>query len=477
MSVKEQATRSVIWSAVERFSVQGVQFLLSLVIARLLLPSDYGTVAMLSFFMAIGQTFIDGGFANALIQKKKKREADFSTVFYFNILISLVIYFLLFAGAPWIAVFFKTEVLVDLTRVFGLILIVNSFGIVQQARLTIALDFRRQAYASLIAVLISGGVGVWMAFHGYGVWTLVWQALLNNLLRVLCIWFFSRWMPRWEFSMQSFRELFGFGSKLLLSSLLHTIYTNLYTVIIARFFSSSQLGYYNRSFTIAQFPSVNITNVIVRAVYPIQCRVQDDLEETRNFFMKYMRMSCYVIFPVMIALCAVAEPLVKLILTDKWLPMVPMLQLLCIAFMWDPVMRINNNILNVKGRSDYFLYAEIIKKAVAFLLLLMTLPFGVVAMCAGLVVYAFADIFIIVYYSRKLIGITLAQQFRALSPVLGLTGSMGFLMYAVTLVGVFSPFVKLTLALTLGVAYFLVGSWIFRFQEFDLLRSLLLRKK
>lgn len=477
MSVKQQATNSVIWSAVERFSVQGIQFLLSLVIARLLLPTDYGTVAMLSFFMAIAQAFIDGGFANALIQKRQKREADFSTVFYFNIVISVFLYVLLFAASPWIADFFEMRVLKDVTRIFGLILLINSFGIVQQARLTIALDFKRQAYASLIAVATSGAVGVWMAYKGYGVWTLVYQALLNNFLRVLFIWIFSRWIPKLQFSRQSFRELFGFGSKLLLSTVLHTIYTNLYTLIIGKFFASTELGYYNRSFTIAQFPSVNMTNVIVRAVYPIQCRIQDDMEETKNFFRKYMRMSCYLIFPVMIALCAVAEPLVRLVLTDKWLPMVPMLQLLCIAFMWDPVMRINNNILNVKGRSDYFLYAEVVKKVVAFGILFASLPFGVVVMCAGLIFYSLADIVIIVYYSRKLVGITLWQQLRALLPVLLLSGSMGGLMYAVTCIDSFTPLVKVCVAVPLGGVFFVAVSWFFRFQEFHLLKSVLLRRK
>ncbi len=477
MSVKEQATNSVIWSAIERFSVQGIQFLLSIIVTRLLVPEDYDVIAMLSIFMAVAQTFIDGGFANALIQKKEKREEDFSTVFYFNIAVSAVLYLALFAGSPYIAAFFKMPLLMDVTKVFGLTLIINSFGIVQQARMTIALDFKRQAYASLIAVVVSGLVGIWMAYSGYGVWALVYQALLSNLLRVLCVWIFSRWMPRLEFSLQSFRELFGFGSKLLLSTLLHTIYTNLYTLIIGKFFARGELGYYNRAFTIAQFPSINITNVIVRAVYPIQCRLQDDMEQLRDLFLKYMRMSCYVIFPVMLGLCALAEPLVKLILTDIWLPMVPMLQLLCIAFMWDPVMRINHNMLNVKGRSDYFLYAEIIKKIVAFAILIASIPFGVVVMCAGLILYSVADIIIIVYYSRKLTGITLMQQARALLPVMLLTGSMAGGMYLVTCIESFSAWLQLGVAVPLGGGYFIAMSWLFRFKEFELLKSVLLRRK
>lgn len=334
MSINQQATTSVFWSAVERFSAQGIQFVLSIILARILLPSDYGLVAMLGIFLAIAQTFIDSGFANALIQKRDQTKADYSTVFYFNIIVSVVLYILLYYSAPLIASFYKEDLLVVITRIIGLTLIINSFGIVQQAKLTIALDFKRQAIASLFAVIISGGIGLWMAFSGYGVWTLVYQSLINNLLRVVMIWIFSGWWPRLCFSVSSFRTLFAFGSKLLLSSLLHTLYANLYTLVIGKWFASVELGYYSRAFTWARFPSANFADVIVRAIYPIQCRMQDDHEQLCGVFLKYMRMACFLIFPVMIGLCAVAEPLVRLILTDKWLPAVPLLQILCIAYMW-----------------------------------------------------------------------------------------------------------------------------------------------
>lgn len=470
MSVKKQVTKSVLWSAIERFSVQGIQFLLSIVIARQLLPSDYGLVAMLSIFMAIAQTFIDGGFANALIQKKDRSETDYSTVFYFNILIALVLYILLYLASPFIAVFYEEMQLEEITKVAGLVLIVNSFGIVQQAKLTVALDFKRQAFASLIAVSVSGVVGVWMAYSGYGVWTLVYQSLLNNVMRVILIWVYSRWTPRLSFSAQSFYVLFLFGSKLLLSSLLHTIYTNLYTLIIGKKFASVELGYYNRAFTLAQFPSTNLTNVIVRAVYPIQCRIQDDDEQLRDMFLKYMRMACFLIFPIMIGFCAVAEPLVRIILTDKWLPVVPLLQILCIAYMWDPVMKINHNILNVKGRSDYFLYAEILKKGIAFVILFATLPFGVMVMCAGLIVYAFADIIIITYFTYKLTNISLNTQLKELLPVLFLSFSMGGLVYG----SIFlfeNAWIQLSVGIIVGISYYLLISTLFHFEEMKILRS------
>lgn len=476
MSVKQQATKSVLWSAIERFSVQGIQFLLSIIIARLLLPTDYGLIAMLSIFMAIAQTFIDSGFANALIQKKNRTETDYSTAFFFNIAISVVLYLLLYLSSPAIADFYHQEELNAITRIVGISLIINSFGIVQQAKLTIALNFKRQAIASLTAVIISGIVGVVMAYRGYGAWALVWQSLLNNFLRVALLWFFSKWVPLFCFSRESFCTLFSFGSKILLSSLLHTIYTNLYTLIIGKKFSAGELGYYNRAFTLAQFPSTNLTNVIVRAVYPIQCRLQDDDEQLRSMFLKYMRMACYLIFPVMIGFCALAEPVVRLLLTDKWLPAVPLLQILCIAYMWDPIMKINHNMLNVKGRSDYFLYAEVLKKIVAFTILFLTIPFGVKIMCAGLILYAFADIIIITYYTRKLTGISLLIQIKVLLPVVLLSFSMGGLVYLTTLL-MENVWIQVLLGLVVGVSYYVALSFIFDIKEIKTLTSMIKRIK
>lgn len=476
MSVKQQATKSVLWSAIERFSVQGIQFLLSIIIARLLLPTDYGLIAMLSIFMAIAQTFIDSGFANALIQKKNRTETDYSTAFFFNIAVSVVLYLLLYLSSPAIANFYHQEELNAITRIVGISLIINSFGIVQQAKLTIALNFKRQAIASLTAVIISGIIGVGMAYSGYGAWALVWQSLLNNFLRVALLWFFSKWVPLFCFSKESFRTLFSFGSKILLSSLLHTIYTNLYTLIIGKKFSAGELGYYNRAFTLAQFPSTNLTNVIVRAVYPIQCRLQDDDEQLRSMFLKYMRMACYLIFPVMIGFCALAEPVVRLLLTDKWLPAVPLLQILCIAYMWDPIMKINHNMLNVKGRSDYFLYAEILKKIVAFSILFLTIPFGVKIMCAGLILYAFADIIIITDYTRKLTGISLLLQIKVLLPVVLLSFSMGGLVYLTTLF-LENVWIQVLLGLVVGVSYYVALSFIFDIKEIKTLTSMIKRIK
>lgn len=471
MSLKQQASTSVFWSAVERLSAQGIQFLLSLVIARILLPSDYGLIAMLSIFLAISQIFIDSGFANALIQRKDRTETDYATVFYFNIALSVVVYLLLYLSAPAIAHFYEQAQLTGITRIVGLVLIINAFGIVQQAKLTIELDFKRQAQATLVAVTLSGILGVVMAYTGYGVWALVFQSLINNLIRVLLLNVYSRWRPQKQFSMESFRVLFSFGSKLLLSSLLHTLYTNLYTLIIGKKFADVELGYFNRAYTLAQFPSTNFTNIIVRAVYPIQTQLQDDDEKLNDIFFKYLRMACFLIFPIMVAFCVLAAPLVSIVLTDKWLPAVPFLQILCIAFMWDPVMKINHNMLNVKGRSDYFLQAEIWKKIFGFGILFASIPFGIKIMCMGLVLYSFVDIIIISWYLNKITGITLLSQVKVLIPVILLTFSMG---------GVISLFVfffsniwlQLLLGATAGIVYYIGVAFLFQFQEIKTLLSI-----
>lgn len=473
-SLKNKATKSVMWSAIERFSVQGIQFILTIIIARLVSPSDYGLIAMLGIFLAIAQTFIDSGFSNALIQKQDRTETDFSTVFYFNIVVGVVVYLLLYLCSPFIASFYNEPKLDLITKVVGLNLIISSFSVVQRAKLTIALNFKLQAVASLIAVVISGMIGVYMAYVGYGVWAIVVQALLNNFLNTVLLWIVAKWVPEMCFSWVSFKGLFGFGSKLLLSGLLHTIYTNLYNIVIGKKFSAGDLGYYNRAYSIAYFPSNNISGIITRAIYPIQCSIQNDDEKLKISFLQYLKISAYIIFPLMIGVCVLAKPLVLLMLTSKWLPMVPLLQIMCIAYMWDPIMVINHNIVNAKGRSDYFLKAEIIKKATAILILIITIPFGIKVMCIGLVFYALCDIFIMSRFVYKVIKITLLSQIKSLLPILYLNIAMGVTTYLFTLL-VHSLLYKLFLGTTLGCIFYIGLSYIFKFKEIQLIRSIFIK--
>ncbi len=471
--LKQKAVKGVIWSAIERFSVQGVSFVLSLIIARLVLPSEYGLIAMLGIFLAVAQAFIDSGFSQALIQKKSRTEADFSTVFYFNIAISVVVYALLFIGAPYIAGFYHEPQLETLSKWIGLSLIISGLTIVQRAKLTIKLDFKTQAKASLTSVIIGGTAGVYLAYNGYGVWALVVQALVRAGVESALLWIFAHWRPSLIFSIESFKTLFGFGSKLLASGLLHTIYLNLYSLVIGRHYSASDVGYYNRGYTLAQFPSQNITQVITRAIYPVQCQLQDDNEKLAATFIQYLRMSCFVVFPLMVWVAALAEPLIQLVLTDKWLPAAKLLSILCIAYMWYPVMSINNQMLNVKGRSDYYLQAEVVKKILAIIILVATMPFGLNILCCGLLGYNLLDMAITIYYCKRVLPTTYMEQIKNLTPIFAISVVMGCLCYFLPRYICEGALPQLVVGLVSGSASYAALSYIFKFQEIATIKSLL----
>lgn len=466
MSIKQQAVKGVLWNSIERFSAQGIQFILTIFIARILSPDDYGLIAMLSIFMAVAQVLVDSGFGNALIQKKERSEADYSTAFYFNIIVSIIIYLLLYFISPLIAGFYEQPQLVRIARVFGFVLIINSFTIVQQARLTVLLDFKKQAIASLISVVVSGIVGIYMAYRGYGVWALVWQAIFAAFIRGVIFWIYAHWLPKYVFSMVSFRHMFSFGSRLMVASLLHTVYTNMYSLVVGKVFSASTLGYFNRAFTLGQFPVQNFSVIILKVLYPIQCRFQDDVEKFNYLFVNYLRFSCFVLFPIMIGMSVLAEPLISVLLTDKWLPAVPFLQIICWAGMWNPVMQINVSVLDAKGRSDYHLQSEIIKKILAFVILFVSLPFGIKMICMGLVVYAFTDMVIIIGYTRRLTGIGYCRQIKILLPVVLLSTTMGLVAWLVA--SLFADtWLRLFAGTIAGIIWYLGGAWIFHFKEWE----------
>ncbi|KAA6343188.1 Teichuronic acid biosynthesis protein TuaB [termite gut metagenome] len=428
-SLKKQAIRGVAWSAVDRFSVQGIQFVLSIILARLVAPSEYGLIAMLGIFLAIAQSFIDSGFSNALIQKKDRTETDYSTVFYFNIVVAGIVYAILFICSPYIAGFYKEPQLEIITKWVGLNIVLSAFSIVQRAKLTVKLDFKTQTKASLLAVIISGCIGITLAYQGFGVWALVIQALSSSLLNTLLLWIFAKWRPSLIFSWESFHTLFSFGSKLLLSGLMHTIYMNLYTLIIGRQFSAVNVGYFNRSQTLAMFPSTNITDIISRVMYPSLCSIQDEEERLKRLFFKYLRMVAFIVFPLMIGLSVLSKPLIQVVLTDKWLPAASLLSILSIAYMLHSIAIVNWQIINVKGRSDLNLKAEILRKGIAFSILLATIPLGVKGMCWGIVFCNLTDIAILIFYAKKIIPVNYRMEIKILFPVVLSSLFMGIGIY------------------------------------------------
>lgn len=474
-SLKQKAAKGVLWSTVERFSVQGVQFLIMIVMARLLTPHDYGIIGMLAIFLAVSQSLIDSGFSQALIRKQDRTEIDNNTVFYFNIVVSALLYAILYVSAPFVADFYDTPQLCPVMRVVCLGIIFNSLAVVQRALLTIRIDFKTQAKAALTAAVMSGVAGIAMAYHGFGVWSLVAQQLLNLGINTGLLWLLSKWRPRLVYSWQSFHELFAFGSKLLASGLLDTIYRNIYPIVIGKLFSASSLGHYTRAHQFSDFPSSNLTGIIQRVTYPVLCEIQDDNERLSSIYRRFLKLSAFVIFPLMVGLSSVARPFVDIMLGRQWEFCGQLLQIICFSMMWYPIHSINLNLLQVKGRSDLFLRLEIIKKILGVFVLCLTAPFGLVVMCYGSILNSLVALAINTYYTGKLINVGFLRQMRDLLPTLALCLAMFTLILSVNSF-LSGNAAKLCTGVVTGVAFYSLTSYVFKFSELKELLSLIRKK-
>ena len=454
-SIKSKAINSVVWSTVEKFLRQGLMTLFSIIIARQLLPSDYGLVAMLTIFLTIAQIFVDSGFVEALIQKQNRTDTDFSTVFWFNILVALLLYVTLFLCSPLIADFYGEPLLNDLLKCISIIFVINAFRTVQQAKLHIAMDFRRQTWISVVAMTISGIIGMWMAYHGFGVWTLVWQQLLLNFLNVVFLWISSRWIPKIVFSKHSFKELFSFGSRLLISRTLHAIYTNGTFLLMGKFFSPSTTGLYSQSNQMVSFIPITVNDVVARVAYPIECELQDNDEELQRYFFQILRLTCFVLFPLMMGLAALAEPIVRLLLTEKWMETVPLIRILCFAWIWWPASNMSWQLLNAKHRSDYCLKAEVIKKTIGISILLISFLGGIKMVCIGMMIYYIADVYVITWFTGRILpGVTFASEMKALLPILVRAATMGTGIYMLDMV-ISSDEVSITVGIVTGIVLYM----------------------
>ena len=454
-NLRKTTVNGVLWSTLERFSVQGVQFVFMLIMARLLVPSDYGIIAMLNIFLAIAQSLIDCGFSDALIRKIDRSVADSSTVFYFNIVVSGLLSLILFIVAPRVADFYTTPQLCPVMRVVCLSIIINSFAVVQRALFVSNVDFKSQAKASLIAAFISGITGVYLAYINFGVWALVAQALLSTILNTLLLWFMSSWRPKWLYSWESFHELFIFGSKMMMSGLINTIYINIYPIIIGKIFSAEQLGYYSRAQQFADLPSSNITNILKRVTYPVMCKVQDDQELLLNTYCRLIRMSCFVVFPLMLGLSALAEPFIVVVLGEKWQSSAHLLQIICFAMMLYPVHSLNLNLLQTKGRADLILNIEVIKKILGVVLIACTAPLGLEAMCYGMVFNSVLSLFINTYYTGKFLNFGICDQMKEIVPSLFLSLIMLGAIH-ITVISISNPLFSLFVGWLVAVCIYLV---------------------
>lgn len=452
----------MLWSAVERFSTQGIQFLFGILLARLLTPNDYGMIAMLTIFIAVSQTFIDSGFGNALIRKLDRTEADKATVFFFNIFMAMACYGIIFLSAPLIAQFYSMPELTDILRILAINLIIQAFGSIQHLNLTIDLNFKALAKVTFIGAIVGGTAGLICAYNGLGVWSLVVQQMATTSCRVILFWVLVHWRPKTFFNKSSFKNMFGFGSKLLASGLLNTLYDNIYDLIIGKAFAAATLGNYSRASHFANFPSSNVTGIFQRVTYPVLSKIQDDPDKLRKGYLKFLNMATLVIFPLMIGLAALAKPFILLVLTDKWFDVILILQIICIAQMWYPVHAINLNILQVMGRSDLFLKLEIIKKIEGITVLCITLPFGIIAMCFGQWFNAIFGLVVNTYYSGKLLNAGLLPQIKMYIPTLLNSLVMGAICLGVTQTLPEQEYaLQLGVGFAAGVIYYIASNCIF----------------
>ncbi|MEZ9977135.1 lipopolysaccharide biosynthesis protein [Vibrio breoganii] len=426
---KKQIKTGLIWSALDSFGNQGIALVISLVLANLLGPSVYGLVAMLTIFIAIASVFVNSGFGSALIRKVDRNEKDYATTFYFSLGVSAVCYLLLFFSAPLIASFYKQPELVSLTRAIALTIIIQTFAIIPRTKLSVTLDFKSQAVANFIAMLCSGTLGLVLALNNYGVWALVTQQLTNATISVIMLNLLSPWKPVEKFCRQAFKELFGFGSKLLLSSLIDTIYKNVYGLIIGKQFSAIQLGLFNQADKLSSVPATTLTGVIQKVTYPMLSAIQHDTKKLDATYLLTLKFATFIIFPVMFGISIIAKPLVDIILGPQWQSSAEFISIITMAFALYPIHAINLNMLQVKGRSDLFLRLEIIKKINLTIMLFITVPISIKAMCIGMVICSYLALFINIYYTGKLSSITITKQISALIPIGLITAISAFAGY------------------------------------------------
>lgn len=475
-SMKSKVFSGLFWKFGERIAAQLISLIVSVVLARILLPDDYGVVALVMVFITIANVFVSSGFGNALIQKKDADNLDFSSVFYINILISIVIYIVIFVAAPWIGQFYEMPILTPALRVLGIRIPIAAINTVQQAYVSRNMLFRRFFWSTLFGTLISGVVGIAMAFNGFGVWALVTQYLVSTTVDTLVLWFTVKWRPDRAFSWKRAKDLLAFGWKLLVSGLIDTGYNQLRALIIGKMYTSSDLAYYNQGEKYPSLIVVNINSSISSVLFPAISQFQDDKEKVKQMTRRAIQVSSYVMWPLMIGLAVVAEPLISFLLTDKWLPCVPYLRIFCITYGLWPIHTSNLQALNAMGRSDLFLKLEIIKKIIGVVALLISMQFGPLAMAGSLIVTGIISTFINSAPNRKLLQYTYFEQMKDMLPALGLALIMALVIYPILWIGL-NDVLTIILQIVIGMAVYVLGSKVTKQSSFVYLLDILKRKK
>ena len=468
----ESVVTGFMWRFAERCGAQLVSFVVSIVLARILSPEDYGTIALVTVFTAILQVFVDSGLGTALIQKKDADDLDFSSVFYFNFIVCLVLYAVMFLAAPYIALFYEDSTLTSVIRVLSLTIVISGVKGIQQAYVSRNMLFKRFFFSTIGGTIFSAFLGIGMACAGFGVWALVAQQISNTAIDTLILWITVKWRPKKVFSWQRLKYLLSFGWKLLVSALLDTGYNNLRNLIIGKLYSPTDLAFYNQG---DKFPKVIVTNInasIDSVLLPTMSNVQEDRERVKQMTRRAIKTSTYIMAPLMMGLAFCAEPIVRLVLTDKWLFCVPFLRIFCITYMFWPVHTSNLNAINAMGRSDWFLRLEIVKKIVDMAILLSTMWFGVMAMAYSLLLGSVLSQIINAWPNRKLLGYGYIEQVRDFAPGILLAVGMGFCVYFIGFIPL-PTIISLIIQIISGAAIYIGASALLKLEEFEYLLEMI----
>lgn len=418
MSLTDKARSGLGWGALERFSIHGVSAVFAILLARVLSPEDYGTLAMPLIFFGIAQTLMDSGFSRAIIRKEDLKEEDLSTAFYFQMIVGIACYAAMYAASPWIAGFYNKPILADVLKVSALVMVINPLSATQYALLLRDINFKAQAIVNLTGRVLTGILALVLAYNGYGLWSLVFQQLAGAIWGAVILWIFSPWRPRTGWSRESFRYLWNYGSNLLASSLLDTAYNNVYPVVIGKYYSAASLGYYNSANRFAALPATTLSDIVGRVTFPLLCKVQGETERLASIYRRMLKLSAFVLFPVMMIFAVVAPALISLTIGPQWEGIVPLLQILCFALMLYPLHALNINLLKVRDNTKLYLRLEIAKKIVCLSILAVTIWHSVLWMVVGNLIFSWLALAINTYYTGKIINLGYLKQMRDLLPVL-----------------------------------------------------------
>ena len=478
--LKTKALSGFIWAFVDAVGYQGIQFVVLIILARILQPAEFGLIAMLTVFISLGQVFLDSGFATALIQKKKTNHIDENSVFYFNIICGLVLFIFLWFTAPWISRFYNEPSLILLTRVLSFTFIVDSFGILHYTLMKRSINFKRLAKISVIASSFSGVIAILMAYNDYGVWSLVGYTAVNKLSRVILYWLYNSWRPRFIFSFNSLRSMFNYGINILFVSLLQTLFNNIYLLVIGKLFTPADLGFYSRANSLQKIPVQNISGILSRVTFPIFSRIQDEKHKLKRGLKKTISSAAFITFPLMIGMYVSAKPLVIVLLTSKWLPLVPYLELLCFIGLIYPLNAINLNVLKSIGKSKLLLNLEIFHKVLIVFAIIITYQSGIENMIIGQIAVYLLGYICNLYFVGQSLNYRVLEQIKDIYLVFILSVVMGVFIHSITLINIYNMYLLLFIEIILGALSYFLLCYIFKdsifFESIEYLRNRLNKK-